>query len=807
MAKVKHNNFLDTVDEVITNATSAGVIHLHAEGSELNGRRITINGKSSYHFGTTGYLGLEQDERLKMAAINAIHKYGTQFPLSKTYISHPLYAPLEEKLFKMYKHPILITKNSTLGHLAVIPTAVRDKDAVILDHQVHWSVQSATEVLKSRGIPVRMIRHSNMEMLEHYIKSLRNKVDKIWYMADGVYSMYGDYAPLKELMELSKKYPQLQLYIDDVHGMSWKGENGSGYVMSELKELPQNILLFGTLSKTFGASGAVLVCPDEKLHKKIKNFGGPLTFSAQLEPASVAAAIASADIHLSPEIYQLQSDLGNKIKYFNDLLKASDLPLVHRNNSPVFYIGTGLPLTGYNFVSKMMNAGFFVNLGLFPAVPVKNTGVRITISRHNELQDIKALIDAMKYHFPSALEETLTDLPRIYLAFGMQESGLPEEKYAEKVNKNLRLKYTKSIKELDKKSWDQCFLGKGTFDWEALHFLENVFSNNKLKEHNWNFHYILIMDERNSIVMAAHLSSALLKNDMLSNETTSKAIEEIRKQDTYYMTDIVLSLGSVFSEGEHLYINLGHPQLENAMRLFLDQLEKIKQQEKAKLIILRDFNKNNSLNSFFHEQGFIAIDMPDSCEITKLKWSNEEDYIATLSKRSRKHFRRDVKAFENYFKTRIVSTPTTEEIDKYYALFVQVWNHNLGINTFKFPRKLFSEMAKSPKWDFLVLYLKADRNNVSDKIVGVMFCTGSGNTFIPALVGMDYEYNEKFNIYRQLLYQTIKTAGILKYEKINFGLSANFEKKKLGATLTPKVAYIQADDNFSLEALEWLRKD
>ena len=44
-------------------------------------------------------------------------------------------------------------------------------------------------------------------------------------MADGIYSMYGDYAPIKELKALSIKYPQLHLYIDDVHGMSWIGKN------------------------------------------------------------------------------------------------------------------------------------------------------------------------------------------------------------------------------------------------------------------------------------------------------------------------------------------------------------------------------------------------------------------------------------------------------------------------------------------------------------------------------------------------------------------------------------------------------
>lgn len=120
--------------------------------------------------------------------------------------------------------------------------------------------------------------------------------------------------------------------------MSWIGKNGTGFVMSKLKELPEHILLFGTLSKTFGASGAVLVCSNKKMHHKVKTFGGPLTFSAQLEPASVAAAIASADIHLSDEIYLLQNELQQRIHHFNSLLEKAQLPLVEKNNSPVFIL-------------------------------------------------------------------------------------------------------------------------------------------------------------------------------------------------------------------------------------------------------------------------------------------------------------------------------------------------------------------------------------------------------------------------------------------------------------------------------------
>ena len=97
MAKIQHNNFLDSVNDVFTDAIDEGVLHLYAEGETFSGRTIGVKNRQLFHFGTTGYLGLEQDPRLKEAAVNAIRRYGTQFPLSKSYISNPLYKQLEKK--------------------------------------------------------------------------------------------------------------------------------------------------------------------------------------------------------------------------------------------------------------------------------------------------------------------------------------------------------------------------------------------------------------------------------------------------------------------------------------------------------------------------------------------------------------------------------------------------------------------------------------------------------------------------------------------------------------------------------------
>lgn len=808
MAKIKHNNFIDTVDEVFAGAKKEGVLHLYAEDEYLNGRTIQIKGKKMFHFGTTGYLGLEQDIRLKEAAISAIHKYGTQFPLSKSYISNPLYAELEAKIENMYGIPPIITKNSTLGHMAVIPTAIRDEDGVILDHQVHWSVQNACQFLKLRGIPVEMIRHSNMEMLEYKIKQLTSKCNKIWYMADGVYSMFGDYAPISDLMELSKKYPQLHLYFDDVHGMSWKGKNGTGYVSSVLEELPDNVMLMTTLSKTFGASGATLICSDAVLREKIKNFGGPLTFSAQLEPASVAAAIASANIHLSPEIGMLQNDLADKIAYFNELISKASLPIIIQNNSPVFFLGTAMPLTTYKLVQNLFKEGFFVNPAIYPAVPVKNTGIRITLSRHNQKEEIRALVDAIEYLLPMALSQTGNSLTKIYQAFGLNDMKIQKEEVIRKTS--LQMQHETSIKNINKNSWNQLLGKQNAFDWDGLHFLESAFSNNdNPKINNWDFHYFIIKDTNNSPIVATFFTHGLWKDDMLASESISLQLEETRKQDPLYLTSKVFSMGCLFTEGNHCYINKSHPMAEEAIGLLLEQAELVYQELDADMLILRDFEEDLQRNTIFHNRGFLKINMPDSCVIEELPWNNVDGFINSLSKRSKRHFLEEVLPFENSFDVVIKNQLTHNEMEHCYGLYNNVKNRNQAINSFIYPKKVFIEMSNHPNWEFMLLYLKNNTvEKTTNQAVGVMFCyKNMEHTYVPSLIGMDYDYALKFQIYRQLLYQTIKRTKELDFKKIDFGFSATFEKKKMGAVLIPKVAYIQAKDNFSMELMGTLQNE
>jgi len=794
MAKIKHHNFLNTVHEVFTDAKQAGVLHLYAGGKSFSGRTIKVNGMDLFHFGTTGYLGLEQDTRLKTAAMDAIEKYGTQFPLSKSYISNPLYQELEDYIKEMYGHPIVITKNSTLGHLGVIPSAVDDDDVIILDHQVHWSVQNAAKILKTRSVPIEMIRHNNLEMLEDKVKKYRHSKRHIWYMADGIYSMYGDYAPVKELMALSEKYPQLYYYFDDVHGISWTGRNGTGYVLDQLGELPENVLLFGTLSKTFGASGAVLACSNTEMYDKIKTFGGPLTFSAQLEPASVAAAIASAKIHLSAEIYELQQELRQRIDYFNACLSATELPLIDRNESPVFYIGTGMPKTGYNFVNRLMREGFYVNLGIFPAVPVKNTGVRITISRHNQKAEIKGLVEAMEHHFPLALEDTQTNSERIFHAFTLE----PKVKSEPQQSIELAIEILDTIDQVDEKQWNRYMGGQGVYDWKGLRFLEEAFQGNTKKEHNWLFRYVIIKDYKDIPILMTFVTLSLWKDDMLAQASISAAMERERKEKPYHLSSMVLSLGCLFTEGEHRYWDKSHEQRDVARGGLLELLEKMEHQLGAKMTVLRDFEAESTWNEALYGHGFLRVQMPNSCTVDLTGIDTMENYMGQLSSRNRRHFRKDIRPFFDLTQSEIISKADALQIQEFKHLFGEVQKRNLGLNTFSFPDKLFDQMNDNEHWEFIVLTPKGKPN----QILGVMFCyTNQAAVYVPAFVGMDYDLLETYAIYRQLLYRTIERAIELDIPKIDLGMTASFEKRKLGATVHEKYAYLQTNDNFILEMI------
>jgi len=415
--KSKHEMVIEIVNQVASIAAKLGIVHNSTDDVSLDGRHITIRGNKLLYFGSCGYLGLEHDERLKQGAIEAIHKYGTQFSSSRAYVSSGYYQESEQLLSEIFGNkPLLLLQSLTVGHMSNIPIIVGNDDAIILDSQVHDSVQTAVQLLKSRDVHVEVIRHNRMDMLESRIKALKNNYQKIWYMADGVYSMQGDFAPVKDLFRMADQHEQLHLYIDDIHGMSWTGPHGSGYVLSQGDYHPRLYLSTG-LTKAFGTAGGLLIYPEEATFNLIKNTSKAFIFSIQMPPMVLGATIAAAKIHLSDEIYLMQDEMRTKMEFFNNTAKRLGLPLINETLSPIGFIGVGKPDVGYNMVRRMMNQGYYFNLSVFPSVSYNNTGLRIPVNRLHTFEDIENLLTEISIQLPQALSDSQSSMSEIFKHF------------------------------------------------------------------------------------------------------------------------------------------------------------------------------------------------------------------------------------------------------------------------------------------------------------------------------------------------------------------------------------------------------
>jgi len=179
----------------------------------------------------------------------------------------------------------------------------------------------------------------------------------------------------------------------------------------------ERMYLTTSLGKAFGSTGGVLVFPDQVSYKRVRDFGRTLIFSIQIPPAVMGASIASAKIHLSPEIYQRQTHLMERITFFNQTAKMYELPLIKEALSPVKFIGVGKPQVGYNMVRRLMNSGYYVNLSVFPSVAYSNTGLRIPITLNHSNEDIENLLKCVAMNLPIAMKEsnqTMKDVRRYF---------------------------------------------------------------------------------------------------------------------------------------------------------------------------------------------------------------------------------------------------------------------------------------------------------------------------------------------------------------------------------------------------------
>lgn len=797
---------IETLNQIIEDGAQRKLVHnFTSSNSEIPNSHIIIDNHKMINFGSCSYLGLEKHSALIDGVVNAVSKYGTQFSSSRTYLSHSLYKELEDNLCQIFKRPVIATASTTLGHLATIPVVVGKNDAVILDLQVHSSIQMTVQQLKAKKIPVHIIKHNCMDSLDSKIKNLYNKHDKIWYFADGVYSMYGDYAPFKELDRLLNQYDKFHLYIDDAHGMGWTGENGSGVVCNYLKN-KEKVILTVSLNKSFAAAGGCIVFPNAEMEKLVRNCGSTYIFSGPIQPPMLGAAVASAKLHLSDNILSIQDKLKDLIRFTNNKLDELNLPQFQKTDSPLFFIPVGLPKICYDIISKMKEKGFFLNTASFPAVPMRKSGIRFMINTFLNKEQITEMLKVLCDVYAETIIENGTTYAKISKTFDIPNFNLKKEDKITQYDGLLSHKIYRSITDLDEHEWNEKFINEGPLSYANLELLERIYTNTNTLENSWEFYYLVVKDNSNNIVLMTFITVALTKDDMFSEAVVSEKIEQERaNSNQYYLTSKTVLTGSLITKGNHVYINYEHKNWKNALSILSEKLTNIQDKSNAPKIMIRDFydSQPHNLETFMLEKGFIKYQLPNNMVVNNLKWNNIDEYLTSLSQKYRYNVRKEILKYESSFIVDYSKPKNEEEIRALYKLYENVYKKSFMFNVFKLPFEYFKQMSSSENYDVIKLYLKNPENENDIKLVGVMFSYVDSNNYDALIVGLDYEYVYNYNCYKQILFQTVLRAKKLGCKKLDLAFTAELEKKKLGAQKVNVFAYVQSSEHLNRRIIEF----
>ena len=346
----------------------AGVYHYFRRIGSQQDPVVTIDGKELIMLGSNNYLGLASHPEVKAAAVAAIETFGTGCagsPLLNGSLT--LHAELEERLATFMKcEAALIFTTGFQVNLGVLSCLLGRHDTVFLDALDHACIIDGARLGLAKQVK---FRHNDAADLDEKL-SLSPADRGRLIVIDGVYSMEGDVAPLREIVEVKKRHG-VRLMIDDAHGIGVLGEHGRG--TGEHFGLEDDVdLVMGTFSKSLACVGG-FVAGDRYVIDYIRHNARSQIFAASMPPGSVAAVLKALEIvEREPE---RRARLWENTHYMKAALDNLGFDTGDAA-SPVIPIMVGDDFTAYRMVADLHEEGVFANPVVSPAVAEGNAMLR-----------------------------------------------------------------------------------------------------------------------------------------------------------------------------------------------------------------------------------------------------------------------------------------------------------------------------------------------------------------------------------------------------------------------------------------------
>jgi len=378
-----------------------------SEISSSQGPEITVVGRDRrarrlINFSSNDYLGLANDSRLRKAATEAINEFGVGAGASRL-ISGTQSPHLHlERALAEWKgtEAALCFSSGYAAALGTIPALVSKSDVVLLDKLCHASLIDAA---KLSGAILRVFPHNNLRKLESHLEWARREYAgrRLLIVTESVFSMDGDRAPLRELIELKKRFDTL-LMLDEAHAVGVIGLHGRGLAAEE--NLSDDVdVQMGTLSKALGTSGGY-ICGSHDLIEWLINRARSFIYSTAPPPAIAAAALAAVDFLSSPHGEERRLLLWERINLMRQLLLPSarkainyQLSTINTNEgSAIFPLLVGDEQAALNLAAALKTEGFLVPAIRYPTVAKGSARLRITVTAAHEENQIRSLCEAIK---------------------------------------------------------------------------------------------------------------------------------------------------------------------------------------------------------------------------------------------------------------------------------------------------------------------------------------------------------------------------------------------------------------------------
>ncbi|OGH64706.1 MAG: glycine C-acetyltransferase [Candidatus Magasanikbacteria bacterium RIFCSPHIGHO2_01_FULL_41_23] len=380
-----NQNLEKIVQQTLAEIQSAGLYKEHRVLESRQGTNVRVNGKEVLNFCANNYLGLSGREELVEYAKNALDKYG--YGLSSVRFicgTQTVHKELEKKIAEfLHKDDAIIFTSCWDANEAVFATLLTDADAVISDELNHASIVDGIRLCKAER---HVFKHRDLADLEEKLKFTQEKRLRC-VVSDGVFSMDGHIAPLKEICDLAEKY-NAYVVVDDSHATGFMGETGRGAVEA-CGVIDRVDLITTTFGKALGGANGGCIAGQKDIIDLFHQRARTTLFTNTVPPVIAATTMFVLDfIEAHPE---LRAQIWDNTNYFRAKMIVAGFT-VPQDVHPIVPVMIGDGKVASDIAREMLAQGIYVIGFSYPVVPMGKARIRVQISAAHTHEQIDQLV-------------------------------------------------------------------------------------------------------------------------------------------------------------------------------------------------------------------------------------------------------------------------------------------------------------------------------------------------------------------------------------------------------------------------------